>query len=214
MVNLGDHLFLDPEKTLASTMRALHVVKQVRRHRRQGCAARWQSVLVSSVECARGSALHAAERAGAAAGPAAAAGSAARAASGPRAACRRARRMILVRRQWPRRPAAQPPSRPAALAAAPRPLPQVLKEDGHIYVVNSNPLMRPLMREAAACCTNSNVRAPCGLQRLRAAAPAHPRSVVPRRQLARLVPAPSPAPPPTLCLPRSGSSPRLGRPAR
>jgi hypothetical protein len=30
MVNLGGHLFLDPEKSLASTMRALHVVKQVR----------------------------------------------------------------------------------------------------------------------------------------------------------------------------------------
>eukprot|EP00798_Chlamydomonas_sp_ICE-L_P011284 gene11284-18916_t len=34
---------------------------------------------------------------------------------------------------------------------------QVLKEDGYVYVVNSNPLLQPLLREAALCCSNANV---------------------------------------------------------
>lgn len=34
---------------------------------------------------------------------------------------------------------------------------QVLAGDGHVYVVNSNPAMRPLLREAAYLCLNSNV---------------------------------------------------------
>ncbi|KAG2447629.1 hypothetical protein HYH02_007547 [Chlamydomonas schloesseri] len=34
---------------------------------------------------------------------------------------------------------------------------QVLEKDGHVVVVNSNPRMRPLLREAAHLCLNSNV---------------------------------------------------------
>eukprot|EP00201_Polytomella_parva_P002740 CAMPEP_0175081898 /NCGR_PEP_ID=MMETSP0052_2-20121109/26431_1 /TAXON_ID=51329 ORGANISM="Polytomella parva, Strain SAG 63-3" /NCGR_SAMPLE_ID=MMETSP0052_2 /ASSEMBLY_ACC=CAM_ASM_000194 /LENGTH=296 /DNA_ID=CAMNT_0016352985 /DNA_START=159 /DNA_END=1049 /DNA_ORIENTATION=- len=33
----------------------------------------------------------------------------------------------------------------------------VLEQDGHILIVNSNPKMRPLIRESAYCCLNSNV---------------------------------------------------------
>ncbi len=35
--------------------------------------------------------------------------------------------------------------------------PQVLRSDGHVCVVNSNPAFEPLMRHAAARCTNTNV---------------------------------------------------------
>eukprot|EP00195_Chlamydomonas_chlamydogama_P013118 CAMPEP_0202904166 /NCGR_PEP_ID=MMETSP1392-20130828/28186_1 /ASSEMBLY_ACC=CAM_ASM_000868 /TAXON_ID=225041 /ORGANISM="Chlamydomonas chlamydogama, Strain SAG 11-48b" /LENGTH=271 /DNA_ID=CAMNT_0049591675 /DNA_START=443 /DNA_END=1258 /DNA_ORIENTATION=+ len=34
---------------------------------------------------------------------------------------------------------------------------QVLKDNGHIYIINSNPLSRPLVHEAALCCTNPNM---------------------------------------------------------
>lgn len=33
----------------------------------------------------------------------------------------------------------------------------VLAADGHVYILNSNPAMRPLMREAAYLCMNSNI---------------------------------------------------------
>lgn len=33
----------------------------------------------------------------------------------------------------------------------------VLQEDGHVYVVETNPLLRPLLREAARSCVNPNV---------------------------------------------------------
>lgn len=33
----------------------------------------------------------------------------------------------------------------------------VLEQDGHIYVVNSHPLMKPLISETAHCCINPNV---------------------------------------------------------
>ena len=34
---------------------------------------------------------------------------------------------------------------------------QVLQDDGHVYVLNSNPLLQPLLREAALCCVNPNM---------------------------------------------------------
>ncbi|GAX78031.1 hypothetical protein CEUSTIGMA_g5473.t1 [Chlamydomonas eustigma] len=34
---------------------------------------------------------------------------------------------------------------------------EVLRNDGHIYILNSNPLLQPLLREAALCCINPNV---------------------------------------------------------
>lgn len=37
------------------------------------------------------------------------------------------------------------------------PLLQVLSDDGHVYVLNSNPLLQPLLREAALCCVNPNM---------------------------------------------------------
>ncbi len=30
-------------------------------------------------------------------------------------------------------------------------------QDGHIYVVENNPLLKPLLHHAAACCTNPNL---------------------------------------------------------
>nr|8A22_Bb Chain Bb, uS2m [Polytomella magna]8APN_Bb Chain Bb, uS2m [Polytomella magna]8APO_Bb Chain Bb, uS2m [Polytomella magna] len=33
----------------------------------------------------------------------------------------------------------------------------VLEQDGHILIVNSNPKLKPLVRESAYCCLNSNV---------------------------------------------------------
>ena len=36
-------------------------------------------------------------------------------------------------------------------------LTQVLHDDGHVYVLNSNPLLQPLLREAALCCVNPNM---------------------------------------------------------
>ena len=34
---------------------------------------------------------------------------------------------------------------------------QVLRDDGHVYIVNSNPSLKPLMQEAAHCSINSNL---------------------------------------------------------
>lgn len=34
---------------------------------------------------------------------------------------------------------------------------QVLSDDGHVYVLNSNPSLSPLLREAALCCVNPNL---------------------------------------------------------
>lgn len=33
----------------------------------------------------------------------------------------------------------------------------VLQQDGHVYVVNSNPMLKPIVSEAANCCLNANV---------------------------------------------------------
>ncbi|KAG1677814.1 hypothetical protein FOA52_008578 [Chlamydomonas sp. UWO 241] len=34
---------------------------------------------------------------------------------------------------------------------------KVLSDDGHVYVLNSNPSLQPLLREAALCCVNPNM---------------------------------------------------------
>jgi hypothetical protein len=51
--------------------------------------------------------------------------------------------------------ACPPPNRPSPQPdfAPPAPVPQ----DGHVYVVETNPLLRPLLREAARSCINPNM---------------------------------------------------------
>jgi hypothetical protein len=50
-----------------------------------------------------------------------------------------------------------PCCRPAAQPLVVAWYPQVLRDDQHVYIVNSNPQFTPLMREASLRCTNPNV---------------------------------------------------------
>lgn len=120
-------LFIDPAKTLESTMRALYVIKQVGAvSRREGVRKLWASLRLEDSLFWRTSDL------GSDLGSTFSCG-------GPMFFHPSGRSDQFLPHY--------PPSLPA----------QVLQDDGHVYLINSNPLLTPLLREAALCCVNPNL---------------------------------------------------------